>query len=164
MTCPQREAILRCARSIPRSPRWRSRGWLNRRWPRDPGGDLGAAASAPTSARATRHAARRVPPGAAVVAQGPACAAAHALPIRPIRPEDAWCEDAGDRRYNRSIRLRAAQQPDSGWRAKITSRLHRRDRPQHRPRIKVAAARYFCTCAPENFGPPPAASPCRPPA
>jgi L,D-peptidoglycan transpeptidase YkuD (ErfK/YbiS/YcfS/YnhG family) len=27
------------------------------------------------------------------------------LPIRPIRPDDAWCEDPGDRRYNRPVRL-----------------------------------------------------------
>jgi L,D-peptidoglycan transpeptidase YkuD (ErfK/YbiS/YcfS/YnhG family) len=27
------------------------------------------------------------------------------LPIRPIRPEDAWCEDPHDRRYNKPIRL-----------------------------------------------------------
>jgi L,D-peptidoglycan transpeptidase YkuD (ErfK/YbiS/YcfS/YnhG family) len=27
------------------------------------------------------------------------------LPIRPIRPEDAWCEDPRDRRYNQPIRM-----------------------------------------------------------
>src|SRR3954454_11729030 len=27
------------------------------------------------------------------------------LPVRPIRPEDAWCEDPKDRRYNQPIRL-----------------------------------------------------------
>ena len=27
------------------------------------------------------------------------------LPARPIRPEDAWCEDPNDRHYNQSIRL-----------------------------------------------------------
>lgn len=27
------------------------------------------------------------------------------LPIRPIRPEDAWCEDPKDRHYNQPIRL-----------------------------------------------------------
>src|ERR1051326_2224672 len=30
-----------------------------------------------------------------------------ALPLRVIRRNDAWCEDAGDRRYNRPIRLSA---------------------------------------------------------
>jgi len=28
-----------------------------------------------------------------------------ALPVRPIRPDDAWCEDPADRRYNRPVRL-----------------------------------------------------------
>jgi L,D-peptidoglycan transpeptidase YkuD (ErfK/YbiS/YcfS/YnhG family) len=27
------------------------------------------------------------------------------LPVRRIRPDDAWCEDPADRRYNRLIRL-----------------------------------------------------------
>ncbi|HZC97814.1 MAG TPA: L,D-transpeptidase family protein, partial [Bradyrhizobium sp.] len=27
------------------------------------------------------------------------------LPIRPIRPEDAWCEDPRDRHYNQPLRL-----------------------------------------------------------
>src|SRR3979411_1057025 len=27
------------------------------------------------------------------------------LPIRPIRPEDAWCEDPHSRQYNRPVRL-----------------------------------------------------------
>jgi L,D-peptidoglycan transpeptidase YkuD (ErfK/YbiS/YcfS/YnhG family) len=29
------------------------------------------------------------------------------LPARPIRAQDAWCEDPADRRYNRPIRLAA---------------------------------------------------------
>jgi len=32
------------------------------------------------------------------------------LPLRRIRPEDAWCEDGGDRRYNRPFR-RSANEP-----------------------------------------------------
>src|ERR1700736_626355 len=28
------------------------------------------------------------------------------LPVRPIRPEDAWCEDPHDRHYNQPMRLR----------------------------------------------------------
>ena len=27
------------------------------------------------------------------------------LPVRPIAPEDAWCEDPGDRHYNKPVRL-----------------------------------------------------------
>jgi L,D-peptidoglycan transpeptidase YkuD (ErfK/YbiS/YcfS/YnhG family) len=32
---------------------------------------------------------------------------ATALPLRPTRPGDGWCDDAGDRRYNRPIALPA---------------------------------------------------------
>jgi L,D-peptidoglycan transpeptidase YkuD (ErfK/YbiS/YcfS/YnhG family) len=34
------------------------------------------------------------------------------LPARPIRPEDAWCEDPRDRRYNQPIRLINGQAGD----------------------------------------------------
>ena len=34
------------------------------------------------------------------------------LPVRPIRPDDAWCEDPGDRRYNRPIKLLLGQAGD----------------------------------------------------
>jgi L,D-peptidoglycan transpeptidase YkuD (ErfK/YbiS/YcfS/YnhG family) len=33
-----------------------------------------------------------------------------ALPVRRIRPDDAWCEDPGDRRYNRPFK-RSANEP-----------------------------------------------------
>lgn len=34
------------------------------------------------------------------------------LPIRPIRADDAWCEDPHDRRYNRPFRRRAGEAGD----------------------------------------------------
>ena len=34
------------------------------------------------------------------------------LPVRRIRPDDAWCEDPADRRYNRSFRLAPGQTGD----------------------------------------------------
>src|SRR6516162_10911152 len=34
------------------------------------------------------------------------------LPIRAIRPEDAWCEDANSRHYNRPVRLGRKQSGD----------------------------------------------------
>jgi len=39
-----------------------------------------------------------------------------ALPLRAIRRDDAWCEDASDRRYNRPIRLAAGAAGDRLWR------------------------------------------------
>src|SRR5438309_1427812 len=34
------------------------------------------------------------------------------LPLRPIRPDDAWNEDPADRRYNRPVRRSAAESGD----------------------------------------------------
>jgi L,D-peptidoglycan transpeptidase YkuD (ErfK/YbiS/YcfS/YnhG family) len=34
------------------------------------------------------------------------------LPVRPIRPEDAWCEDPKDRQYNQPMRLTSDQPGD----------------------------------------------------
>jgi L,D-peptidoglycan transpeptidase YkuD (ErfK/YbiS/YcfS/YnhG family) len=34
------------------------------------------------------------------------------LPARAIRPDDAWCEDPSDRRYNRPIKLSASSPGD----------------------------------------------------
>jgi L,D-peptidoglycan transpeptidase YkuD (ErfK/YbiS/YcfS/YnhG family) len=34
------------------------------------------------------------------------------LPTRPIRPEDAWCEDPHDRHYNQPVRLGPAHSGD----------------------------------------------------
>jgi L,D-peptidoglycan transpeptidase YkuD (ErfK/YbiS/YcfS/YnhG family) len=38
------------------------------------------------------------------------------LPARRITPEIAWCEDPGDRRYNRPFRRSAAKSGDRLWR------------------------------------------------
>jgi L,D-peptidoglycan transpeptidase YkuD (ErfK/YbiS/YcfS/YnhG family) len=38
------------------------------------------------------------------------------LPRRPIGPDDAWCEDPGDRRYNHSFRRSANEPGDRLWR------------------------------------------------
>src|ERR1700712_1567152 len=42
------------------------------------------------------------------------------LPARPIRPEDAWCEDPKDRHYNQPVRLTRKEAGD---------RLTREDHP-----------------------------------
>ena len=34
-----------------------------------------------------------------------------ACPSPPIRPDDGWCDDPGDRNYNRPVRLPYRRQP-----------------------------------------------------
>ncbi len=38
------------------------------------------------------------------------------LPVRRIVPDDAWCEDPNDRRYNHSFRRSASEPGDKLWR------------------------------------------------
>ena len=75
------------------------------------------------------------------------------LPVRPIGPEDAWCEDLADRRYNRPFRLGGDQPGD---------RLARSDHlydfiieidHNTRPRIAGRGSAVFLHLARPNFGP-----------
>ena len=75
------------------------------------------------------------------------------LAVRAIRPEDAWCEDPGDRHYNRPIR-RIGEQPGD--------RLARKDHlydfiveidHNTTPRVAGRGSAVFLHLARENFGP-----------
>ena len=76
-----------------------------------------------------------------------------ALPVRPIRPEDAWSEDPADRRYNRPVR-RAPGRPGD--------RLRRDDHlydfiieidHNTRPRIAGRGSAVFIHAARPGFAP-----------
>jgi L,D-peptidoglycan transpeptidase YkuD (ErfK/YbiS/YcfS/YnhG family) len=75
------------------------------------------------------------------------------LPVRAIRPEDAWCEDPRDRHYNQPVQLEAGQGGD---------RLRRDDHlydfiveidHNTEPRIAGRGSAVFLHLARENFGP-----------
>jgi L,D-peptidoglycan transpeptidase YkuD (ErfK/YbiS/YcfS/YnhG family) len=75
------------------------------------------------------------------------------LPVRAIRPEDAWIEDPADRRYNQHVR-RAPQEPGD--------RLRRDDHlydfiieidHNTRPRIAKRGSAVFIHAAREGFAP-----------
>ena len=75
------------------------------------------------------------------------------LAARAIRPEDAWCEDPGNRHYNRPIRLTHDRPGD---------RLARKDHlydfiieidHNTTPRIAGRGSAVFLHLARENFGP-----------
>ncbi len=75
------------------------------------------------------------------------------LPVRAIRPEDAWCEDPQDRHYNQPVRLGQGRGGD---------RLKRDDHlydfiveidHNTQPRIAGRGSAVFLHLARENFGP-----------
>jgi L,D-peptidoglycan transpeptidase YkuD (ErfK/YbiS/YcfS/YnhG family) len=75
------------------------------------------------------------------------------LPVRAIRPEDAWCEDPASRHYNRPIRLDHASGGD---------RLRRDDQlydfiveidHNNMPRVAGRGSAVFLHLARGNFGP-----------
>ena len=75
------------------------------------------------------------------------------LPVRPIRPEDAWCEDPSSRRYNQPIRLDRDHDGD---------RLRREDHlydfiveidHNSAPRIAGRGSAVFLHLAREDFSP-----------
>ena len=75
------------------------------------------------------------------------------LPVRPIRDDDAWCEDPNDRRYNRAIKLSPSSQGD---------RLKRDDHlydliieldHNTRPRVKNFGSAVFIHVARPGFTP-----------
>jgi len=75
------------------------------------------------------------------------------LPARPIRPEDAWCEDPRDRHYNQPIRLVQDQAGD-----RLTREDHLYDfiiEIDHNsaPRIAGRGSAVFLHLARPNFSP-----------
>jgi L,D-peptidoglycan transpeptidase YkuD (ErfK/YbiS/YcfS/YnhG family) len=75
------------------------------------------------------------------------------LPVRAIRPTDAWCEDPASRHYNQPIRLGSDQNGD---------RLQRDDHlydfiieidHNAMPRVAGRGSAVFLHLARENFGP-----------
>jgi L,D-peptidoglycan transpeptidase YkuD (ErfK/YbiS/YcfS/YnhG family) len=75
------------------------------------------------------------------------------LTVRPIRPEDAWCEDPADRHYNQAIRLARGVSGD-----RLTRDDHLYDfivEIDHNtgPRIAGRGSAVFLHLARENFSP-----------
>jgi L,D-peptidoglycan transpeptidase YkuD (ErfK/YbiS/YcfS/YnhG family) len=75
------------------------------------------------------------------------------LAARPIRPEDAWCEDPADRHYNQPIRLDRGQPGD-----RLTREDHLYDfivEIDHNtgPRIAGRGSAVFLHLARQNFSP-----------
>ena len=76
-----------------------------------------------------------------------------ALPTRPIGRDDAWCEDAADRRYNRPLRLANNAPGDRLWRDDHLYDLIIELDHNTRPRIAGRGSAVFIHLARPNFQP-----------
>ncbi len=75
------------------------------------------------------------------------------LPMRRIRPEDAWCEDPADRHYNRPIRRSANEPGDRLWRDDRLYDLIIEIDHNTRPRIAGRGSAVFIHIARPGFAP-----------
>jgi L,D-peptidoglycan transpeptidase YkuD (ErfK/YbiS/YcfS/YnhG family) len=75
---------------------------------------------------------------------------ATALPVTPLTPDAGWCDDPGDRRYNRPVRLPCAARHERLWR---TDRLYDvvvvLDYNFERPRPGAGSAIFVHIAAPD---------------
>jgi len=75
------------------------------------------------------------------------------LPVRPIRPQDAWCENPADRRYNRPFRVRPDAPGDRLWRTDHLYDLIVEIDHNSRPRIAGRGSAVFLHVARPDRGP-----------
>ena len=75
------------------------------------------------------------------------------LPIRPIRPDDAWCEDPADRHYNRPLRLQAGGGGDRLTRADHLYDFIVEIDHNTRPRIAGRGSAVFLHLARPDYAP-----------
>src|SRR5579883_2203728 len=75
------------------------------------------------------------------------------LPVRPIGPEDAWCEDPGSRHYNRPLRLKAGSGGDRLTRADHLYDFIVEIDHNTRPRIAGRGSAVFLHLARPNYAP-----------
>jgi len=75
------------------------------------------------------------------------------LPARRIAPDDAWCEDPADRRYNRPVKLAPASTADRLARADHLYDFIIEIDHNSRPRVKGRGSAVFIHAARERFAP-----------
>ena len=75
------------------------------------------------------------------------------LPVRRIRPNDGWCEDPSDRRYNRPVEVPKQSSADRLWRDDRLYDLIIETSHNTRPRIAGRGSAVFIHIAREKFAP-----------
>jgi L,D-peptidoglycan transpeptidase YkuD (ErfK/YbiS/YcfS/YnhG family) len=76
-----------------------------------------------------------------------------ALPLRPLRPDQGWCDDPGDRNYNRPVRLPYAAGHERMWREDGLYDLVLVLDCNLRPRSRQRGSAIFLHLARPNFEP-----------
>jgi L,D-peptidoglycan transpeptidase YkuD (ErfK/YbiS/YcfS/YnhG family) len=75
------------------------------------------------------------------------------LPARPIKPDDGWCEDPADRRYNKPVKLAPASKADRLMRADALYDFIVEIDHNTRPRIAGRGSAVFIHVARQGFQP-----------
>ena len=75
------------------------------------------------------------------------------LPARRIRPDDAWCEDPNDRRYNHAVKLSPSSEGDRLWRNDHLYDLVIELDHNTRPHMKERGSAVFIHVARPGFSP-----------
>ena len=73
--------------------------------------------------------------------------------MRRIGPNDGWCEDPRDRRYNRPIRIPEGNNADRLWRADALYDLIIEISHNTRPRVAGRGSAVFIHIARDKFAP-----------
>jgi L,D-peptidoglycan transpeptidase YkuD (ErfK/YbiS/YcfS/YnhG family) len=76
-----------------------------------------------------------------------------ALPVRQIRPDDGWCEDPRDRRYNRPVQVPKHSGADRLWRQDALYDIIIELSHNTRPRIAGRGSAVFVHIARDKFAP-----------
>jgi L,D-peptidoglycan transpeptidase YkuD (ErfK/YbiS/YcfS/YnhG family) len=75
------------------------------------------------------------------------------LPVRRIRPDDGWCEDPGDRHYNRPVRVPADSKADRLTRSDPLYDFIVEIDHNTRPRVAGRGSAVFIHVARDGFAP-----------
>ena len=75
------------------------------------------------------------------------------LPARPIKPDDGWCEDPADRRYNKPVKLAPASKADRLMRADALYDFIVEIDHNTRPRVAGRGSAVFIHVARAGFAP-----------
>jgi L,D-peptidoglycan transpeptidase YkuD (ErfK/YbiS/YcfS/YnhG family) len=76
-----------------------------------------------------------------------------ALPVRRIKPDDGWCEDPQDRRYNRPVQVPRHSGADRLWRQDALYDIIIELSHNTRPRVAGRGSAVFIHVARDKFAP-----------